>query len=103
MPPTLQALFRLVLLKCPGTGTLSLRLVVGRNLTSNTTYVAPSHCRGGADTIKLTRDRMNQYQRDIYFSSLPKNFQDAIQATSLLGYKYIWIDSLFIIQDSHED
>jgi hypothetical protein len=34
---------------------------------------------------------------------LPQTFQDAITITRNLGYRYLWIDSLCIIQDSTED
>ena len=34
---------------------------------------------------------------------LPKTFQDAITITRKLGYRYIWIDSLCIVQDSQHD
>lgn len=34
---------------------------------------------------------------------LPKTFQDAVYATRKLGVQYLWIDSLCIIQDSHDD
>jgi hypothetical protein len=30
---------------------------------------------------------------------LPKSFQDAVQTTKALGYRYLWIDALCIIQD----
>ena len=36
-------------------------------------------------------------------STLPKTFRDAIYITQKLGVKYLWIDSLCIIQDSVED
>jgi hypothetical protein len=36
-------------------------------------------------------------------SDLPQTFKDAIWITRRLGYQYIWIDSLCIIQDSAED
>ena len=39
----------------------------------------------------------------IEFQSLPKTFQDAIVITRRLGYQYLWIDSLCIVQDSHSD
>ncbi|KAF1363709.1 hypothetical protein EJ07DRAFT_162921 [Lizonia empirigonia] len=35
--------------------------------------------------------------------SIPKTFQDAITLTSLLGLRFIWIDSLCIIQNDKED
>ncbi|KAH7115893.1 heterokaryon incompatibility protein-domain-containing protein, partial [Dendryphion nanum] len=34
---------------------------------------------------------------------LPKTFRDAVQVTRELGVRYLWIDSLCIIQDSRED
>ncbi|KAJ9496009.1 hypothetical protein H2202_008532 [Exophiala xenobiotica] len=42
-------------------------------------------------------------QANIPFESLPRTFQDAIAVTANLGFQYIWIDSLCIIQDSSED
>jgi hypothetical protein len=35
--------------------------------------------------------------------SLPQNFQNAVFMTRALGSRYIWVDSLCIIQDSAED
>lgn len=35
--------------------------------------------------------------------AMPKTFRDAITITRELGIKYLWIDSLCIIQDSAED
>lgn len=39
----------------------------------------------------------------ILFESLPLTFKDAVQITRGLGVRYLWIDSLCIIQDSPED
>jgi hypothetical protein len=39
----------------------------------------------------------------ITFDSLPKTFMDAVIATRSLGLKYLWIDSLCIMQDSPDD
>ncbi|MCJ1378138.1 hypothetical protein MMC17_001234 [Xylographa soralifera] len=36
-------------------------------------------------------------------SNLPRTFRDAIQITRRLGYRFVWIDSLCIFQDSRED
>jgi hypothetical protein len=41
--------------------------------------------------------------RGILSSELPKTFQDAFTITRQLGFQYIWIDSLCILQDSKED
>jgi Heterokaryon incompatibility protein (HET) len=49
---------------------------------------------------------MNNYAsclEAISIASLTPLFQDAINFTKLIGMKYIWIDSLCIIQDYLED
>lgn len=40
---------------------------------------------------------------NIFLSDLPPLFQDAIIITRQLGLRYLWIDSLCIIQDSLRD
>jgi len=35
-------------------------------------------------------------------SELPETFRDAVQVTRELGIRYLWIDSLCIIQDKHD-
>jgi Heterokaryon incompatibility protein (HET) len=52
---------------------------------------------------KLQQDNLLSMKAKIKFSELPKAFQDAMQITKYLGLRYIWIDSLCIIQDSKED
>jgi len=41
--------------------------------------------------------------KSIPLESLPRAFLDAIQISRRVGYRYLWIDSLCIIQDSHQD
>lgn len=36
-------------------------------------------------------------------AALPPVFRDALEATKRLGLRYIWIDSICIIQDSDSD
>ncbi|KAB2573844.1 hypothetical protein DBV05_g7500 [Lasiodiplodia theobromae] len=40
---------------------------------------------------------------EIDASTLPKSLQDAITVTKQLNFRYLWVDSLCIIQDSDED
>ena len=37
------------------------------------------------------------------WEDIPKTFQDAIIVTHFLGFQYLWIDSLCIIQDDLND
>jgi hypothetical protein len=66
-------------------------------------FVSLSHCWGGAEILKLTTTNISVLKGDISFLQLPKTFQDAIQVVRTLGIRYIWIDSLCIIQNSDQD
>ena len=82
----------------------SIRLVYSSDLGRiSAGYLALSHCWGGARIVQLTTSNLEVYLQDIPFSSLPPTFSDAIRITSLLGYDYLWIDSLCILQDSKDD
>ncbi|CAG9942401.1 unnamed protein product [Clonostachys rosea f. rosea IK726] len=66
-------------------------------------YATLSHCWGGQSIIKLTTDALAQFQKKIETASLPQTFRDAILVARRLGIRYLWIDSLCIIQDSLQD
>ncbi|KAK3112442.1 hypothetical protein LTR53_011279 [Teratosphaeriaceae sp. CCFEE 6253] len=66
-------------------------------------YVTLSH-RWGDSAVKFTtKATLASNLRGIHYTSLPKTFQDAVTATRRLGYRYLWIDSVCIIQDDKED
>ncbi|KAF2738918.1 HET-domain-containing protein, partial [Polyplosphaeria fusca] len=90
------------LLEVNDTGS-SVRLVLRSNLPSKEQYITLSHCWGKAKIIRLLESTLERFQKAIPFKRLPRNFQDAVKTTAMLGYRYIWIDSLCIIQDSSED
>jgi hypothetical protein len=67
-------------------------------------YVCLSHCWGKAPiTHTTTTSTLRQYQGHIAWSALPRTFQHAIIFTQKLRIRYLWIDSLCIIQDDKED
>jgi hypothetical protein len=66
-------------------------------------WVTLSHRWGNADTISLTHATFEQRQSQIPMNSLPPLFRDAVIITRSLGYRYLWIDSLCIVQDSESD
>ncbi|KAF4627161.1 hypothetical protein G7Y89_g10996 [Cudoniella acicularis] len=66
-------------------------------------YLALSHCWGTSNTFILTLSNYESCLNDINFCSLSKNMQHAVEITQRLGFSYLWIDSLCIIQDSKED
>jgi hypothetical protein len=85
----------------------SLRLRSSCDLPSQTLYIALSHCWGSKPIITLTKENFSDFHKDLPASQLSKTFQDAIFITRLLqsrfGIRYLWIDSLCIIQDCPED
>lgn len=66
-------------------------------------YIALSHCWGGPIAPMLTSKTIHSFQDRLPFLELPANFRDAITITRRLGFRYLWVDSLCIIQDSRED
>lgn len=71
-------------------------------VTENTSgrYATLSHRWASRGMLKLEVNNFEESQREIPWKSLPKTYQDAIEATRRLGIRYIWIDFLCIIQDS---
>jgi hypothetical protein len=74
-------------------------------LVEEATYTALSHCWGNIQNIHLTTTIANlkDHLDSIPMSTLPQTFADAVLLTRELGIKYIWIDSLCIIQDDTKD
>jgi hypothetical protein len=66
-------------------------------------YVALSHCWGSTPQFTVTKSTWAKMSVKIAFETLPPLFQDAVIITRQLGLRYIWIDSLCIIQDSLRD
>jgi hypothetical protein len=66
-------------------------------------WVALSHCWGGHPPLRTEKASLESHCEDLPLDILPPSFRDAILITRNLGFEYLWIDSLCIIQDSKED
>src|SRR5687768_16022479 len=66
-------------------------------------YVCLTHRWTPTKPLQLTTASAEQFKTAIPLTDLSQTFEDAFAVTSSLGYRYIWIDSLCIIQDSTED
>ena len=66
-------------------------------------YLTLSHRWPKNHLISLTSKTLASYKHGIPISNLPKTFQHAVQATRQLKQRYLWIDSLCIMQDSVTD
>ncbi|KAK4682171.1 hypothetical protein QC764_113110 [Podospora pseudoanserina] len=68
-------------------------------------FVALSHCWGAGGTpFMTTRKTLALHTHEgIEISKLPQTFRDAVILMASLGLRYVWIDSLCILQDDPED
>lgn len=69
-------------------------------------YVALSYVWGkGSEHTRYqtTRSNLSSYEHGIKRRFLPRTIRDAIYVTHKLGFRWLWVDSLCIIQDSDED
>jgi hypothetical protein len=82
-------------------GTAKLRLVESYN--GSPEYVALSHCWGGSLPLRTTSANLDDHLDTIPWESMPATFRDAVKVTLALGYRFLWIDCLCIIQDSESD
>jgi hypothetical protein len=65
-------------------------------------WVSLSHCWGGSSPLQTTTGNLESHMAGLP-GPFPQTFADAVAVTRMLGLRYLWIDSLCIIQDSHED
>lgn len=67
-------------------------------------YATLSYCWGKADPVwQCTRSNVDQYLSRIDCKRLPATICNSIVIAAKLGIRYLWIDSLCIIQDSDLD
>jgi Heterokaryon incompatibility protein (HET) len=69
-------------------------------------YITLSHCWGdprGPRPLITTQATLAVRKTAISLEELPASFRDAVVITRRLGFRYLWIDSLCIIQDSRSD
>ena len=73
--------------------------------TTDARYVALSYARGDVEVPKLSMKNESELSKKHGLSGirLPQTMRDAIELTKLLGERYLWIDSLCILQDSFEE
>lgn len=66
-------------------------------------YLALSYCWGSSQHVTTTRATLADHMKALPMDSLPATLRDAILVTRKLGFQYIWIDALCIIQDDDQD
>ncbi len=66
-------------------------------------YICLSHCWGLEQIITTTKSTYEDRKKAIDWEQLSRTFQDAITLTKRLGFDYVWIDSICIVQDDARD
>ncbi|CAM1506180.1 Fc.00g058210.m01.CDS01 [Cosmosporella sp. VM-42] len=80
-----------------------IRLQDTQGLAEEPQYVALSYCWGGDQPIKTTKDVLAKFTVSIDFGTLPRTLQDSIRICKRLGYSYVWIDALCIVQNDDQE
>lgn len=84
-----------------------IRLVeISQESAATSRYIALSHRWGDlsrAQRFCTYADNIAQRKERIRYDELPASFQDAVRVTRALGVRYLWIDSLCIIQEDPDD
>lgn len=66
-------------------------------------YIALSHPWGDEPHFCTNRLNIEEHKKKIYIDDLPNTFKDAVKTTRELGFQYLWIDSICIIQGPDGD
>jgi hypothetical protein len=66
-------------------------------------WIALSYRWGQLPHFSTTRQNFGSHTTGMKLAELPRTFQDAIKVTRALGQKYLWIDSICIIQGKDGD
>jgi hypothetical protein len=82
-------------------GGSGVRLYVSQGETDP--YIALSHCWGHRPFLRTLSGSLDAHRSEIVWARLPQTFQDAVEFTRRLGIRYLWIDSLCIVQDDQLD
>ncbi|KAH8728880.1 heterokaryon incompatibility protein-domain-containing protein [Phaeosphaeriaceae sp. PMI808] len=89
----------------PSGGSVDCKLILTSGRASK--YVALSHCWGqpgpNIRTLRTVASTVDSHMKAIPLGSMPLNYQHAVSLTRALGFRYLWIDSICIHQDSAED
>ncbi|KAI0865889.1 hypothetical protein F4860DRAFT_526273 [Xylaria cubensis] len=66
-------------------------------------YLALSYCWGHSGNLTMTKRSLRNFTKVIPLSSLPLTLCDAVLATRQLGFRFLWVDALCIVQDDMND
>ncbi|KAI8655482.1 HET-domain-containing protein [Fusarium keratoplasticum] len=66
-------------------------------------YICLSYCWGAKQPVVTTTATLGSHLQELPVDQLPTTIKDALHVTERLGFEYLWIDALCIVQDSDDD
>jgi hypothetical protein len=87
----------------PPDGSQDPRLVVTSNAGRVGDYVTLSYRWGEGVTFTTTKENLQERMAAILLDNMPATIRDAVIVTQRLGFRFLWIDALCIIQNSPTD
>jgi hypothetical protein len=80
-----------------------IKLCITAEVSPEGPYATLSHCWGAANIPTLSETSLATFKQCIPSTGLPKTFTEAVIIARRLEIRYLWIDSLCILQDSRTD
>lgn len=84
----------------------NVKLTERSNVPSGSQYAALSYVWGDPELqqqSKTTRPTLKNRLQEVVFSSLPNTIQEAIIFTRNLGLDFLWVDSICVVQNDHDE
>ncbi|KAF2262597.1 HET-domain-containing protein, partial [Lojkania enalia] len=79
------------------------RLVEKEEIQTGCQYVTLSYRWVRGETFLLQGNCLSDLKREIPISQLPRRFLEALEIVLHLGYSYLWLDAICVLQDSPSD
>lgn len=78
------------------------KLVAHQSLPRSASYLALSYVWGGKQSYVLTTSTVQEKCTGLDLSQMPQTIRDAMVVAKELGFSFLWVDALCIIQDDAE-
>lgn len=80
-----------------------IRVVSSADNATTVEYLTLSYTWGGIEPFKLTRENYKDCLKGFNIGQLPRVCQQAVELTRKLGFRYLWIDAVCIVQNDQQD
>lgn len=84
-------------------GDAYIKLCLSSEFGTTLKYATLSHCWGSLPFMTLTTTNFEAFRNSIPLKDISKTFLDAVFVASELGFQYLWVDSLCIVQNDSDD